>query len=461
MKVLRKKTVHIVLSFLLIVLVALSFLLPAVTTASAAETNTSIYTNVMDDLQKDENFDVADYPVVEDDYSLNVIQVAESSDGELFVYVYQPSHPIKDLIATTIRLSISNPDDELTYTDYTLALLDTDGVFDKYKVLDFIVKSDSVRYYEIVLLTRMWDASIDKTLDNDNTISQVPCKIGQQWTVYSLGDDIVYSMIDSDFVEITDKFVGYQRYPQGLVFDTWEISKCDSHYVAFSTDIDIERLYEVELEYKTTYTHEWCNLTDGVGVSQEHEEHHDVITYFDKVYTPDSWPFPSYSWSRIQTAASFISSEELTDSARVEIENKDWVLRFFESSFVDEKAANYSTYNYKYTRVSAVTILRLYFETEGTVYNLGVVDNMQTGSEIPTNPQPDFSFLDEWRNRFNSFLDYLKLFVSLIVLGFLVWLFSPVIKFLFGLIWQVVCFPFKMLGKFFNWLFVKRKNSRY
>ena len=48
------------------------------------------YTNVMEDLEKDNSFKLEDYPAVEDDYSLQVIQIAESVNGELFVYVYQP-----------------------------------------------------------------------------------------------------------------------------------------------------------------------------------------------------------------------------------------------------------------------------------------------------------------------------------------------------------------------------------
>ena len=54
------------------------------------------YTNVMEDLEKDNSFKLEDYPAVEDDYSLQVIQIAESVNGELFVYVYQPSDEVKD-----------------------------------------------------------------------------------------------------------------------------------------------------------------------------------------------------------------------------------------------------------------------------------------------------------------------------------------------------------------------------
>ena len=44
------------------------------------------YTGVLEDLQKDESFSESYYPVVADDYSLQMVQIAESSDKELFVY---------------------------------------------------------------------------------------------------------------------------------------------------------------------------------------------------------------------------------------------------------------------------------------------------------------------------------------------------------------------------------------
>ena len=49
------------------------------------------YSGVLDDLQKDDSFDESHYPAIADDYSLKLIQIAESVDGELFLYVYQPS----------------------------------------------------------------------------------------------------------------------------------------------------------------------------------------------------------------------------------------------------------------------------------------------------------------------------------------------------------------------------------
>lgn len=47
---------------------------------------TSNYTSVLTDLQKDSNFNVDNYPYKADDYSIQVIQIAESVNGELFVW---------------------------------------------------------------------------------------------------------------------------------------------------------------------------------------------------------------------------------------------------------------------------------------------------------------------------------------------------------------------------------------
>lgn len=50
--------------------------------------STITYTNVLEDLQRDGSFSKDNYPEKENDYSLQIIQLAESSNKELFVYVY-------------------------------------------------------------------------------------------------------------------------------------------------------------------------------------------------------------------------------------------------------------------------------------------------------------------------------------------------------------------------------------
>ena len=77
------------------------------------------YSEVLDDLKKDTSFDPDNYPSKADDYSLQAIQLAESVNKELFVYVYQPSGKVKDFkassinISTTIRSVLINDDKKI------------------------------------------------------------------------------------------------------------------------------------------------------------------------------------------------------------------------------------------------------------------------------------------------------------------------------------------------------------
>ena len=76
-------------------LVALAFLL-VLCSAFTAGQNTAYaesgatYSGVLDDLQKDGSFDESFYPVVAADYSLKMIQIAESVNGELFLGISFP-----------------------------------------------------------------------------------------------------------------------------------------------------------------------------------------------------------------------------------------------------------------------------------------------------------------------------------------------------------------------------------
>ena len=74
-------------------------------TAFAAETG---YTGALEDLQKDENFNVEEYPDNARNYSIKVIQIAESTAGELFIYTYQPSQKTQNLVATEINMSLTD-----------------------------------------------------------------------------------------------------------------------------------------------------------------------------------------------------------------------------------------------------------------------------------------------------------------------------------------------------------------
>lgn len=80
--------------------------------AQVARADASAYTNVLDDLRADESFTASDYSVNYKDNSIKVIQIAESADGELFIYAYQPSGQYRDLKASSINIA-RKPDNSL------------------------------------------------------------------------------------------------------------------------------------------------------------------------------------------------------------------------------------------------------------------------------------------------------------------------------------------------------------
>ena len=409
-----------------------------------AEEVESKYTNVLDDLEKDDSFNASDYPAKANDYSLQVIQIAESVNGELFVYVYQPSDSTKELTATTIRFATPVAGIDSEWWDYDLELLSTEGVFDKYIVEDFKVKSDSVRYYDITAIHRKFDETIDDKADEnyEQAINEVVYEVAQQWTAISVNGVVSYSMLATEVIKITDKIVVYLRYPDGYSLAP---TSCDSHFVAFSTDRKIEKLYEADVSYvwtsyeQTTAAGIGTNkgVTGGpetakVSLNVEDTGENDGDGLFGKKYT----------WNRIESVSNFIANESedlnLSNADLSDLQGKQWILRFIDTEYVNSPFAN----NYKsWTEISEVTILRLKFETDGVVYNLGVIDNKQTGSKDPF-AEADTE-LDDAMEKFDFIIAIIAL---LLFLAVLVPLLTPII----GLVIDVVSIPFSFIGSLFK-----------
>ena len=145
-------------------------------------TTNSDYTDVLDDLNKDSSFKISDYPVIHPDYMfeinndlnpnndqlhMEVIQIAESSSNELYIYVYQPCDPYIELYATSILLSdeYSANGQDIYPNIFVLELVSTYNQFDKYVVKDFQISNESYRYYNLVTLYRSFNSDIDVLLD--------------------------------------------------------------------------------------------------------------------------------------------------------------------------------------------------------------------------------------------------------------------------------------------------------
>lgn len=243
------------------------------------------------------------------------------------------------------------------------------------------------------------------------------------------------------------------------------VGACDSHFVAFNTDKPMDKLLEADVYYTTqAYSTSWVAFVGTSETFGDKSDNYAYLKYTDKVEHNGGGLFAgTYKWDRIQTVEDFIANEnkdniyhgavidvnyatKLTDSAMAELQGKKWVLRFAETDYTfwygDGANGSFSTI------VGDVTILRLKFETDGITYNLGVIDNKQTGGKDPSN-QTD---IDVSLNNKGKTILYLIMLILLVVL------LAPVLPYIVqGVVW-LVSLPFKGISKLSE--SVKRKRNR-
>ena len=436
-----------VFTYVLLFFCVFSFFFSIPTFCAYAEEKEIQYSNVLDDLKSDETFKAEDYPQIADDYSLKVIQIAESVNNELFVYVYQPSGNTKGILATSINISTTNFKKD--YQNYSLSLIGSEDVFYKYIVNDITLKQDDIRYYEISSIFRSFNDSIDTDTkdENGNTISEVAYAVGKQYVVSGTGENITYVCYDLDYVQVTDKYVGFVRYDgkkRPLFINKYEY--CDSHFLAFSTDKQIDKLLEADVYFK----HQWSRYMDRSGDTTYGDVIEDYVYLTDSdmfVYESGVW---SYERSCIQRVADFVQSEcveniyeaglisinqklSLTDEGLNDLKSKQWVLRFYESEYIKNLVVSTGGHNEEKTTVSDVSLLRLKFKSSDKVFNLGVVDNKQSGDGIPDN-QTKYS----WKFNFGFFSLLLLVVVLVLLIAFAPNFVVQMFKIIGKVVWYVI-----------------------
>lgn len=404
------------------------------------------YSGVMEDLKKDTSFKPENYPSKADDYSLQIIQLAESANKELFVYVYQPSGKAKNFKASSINIS-TTINDSISYLNYKLELLNSNGVFYKYKVSGLTVKDESVRYYAISSIYRPFDESIDKQASGGNTVTEVNYAVNKQYCFGEINGKPYVNCVDIETIVVTDKFVGFVRYPDGFKL---YVGACDSHFVAFNTNKPMDKLLEADVYYTTQeYSSSWAAFVGENETFGDKADKYAYLKYADKVeHTGGGWFAGTYKWDRIQTVDDFIKNEDrekifsgavidvkisskLTDAALNELKGKKWVLRFTETDYtLWSGQGSYGTFS---TIVGDVTILRLKFETDGITYNLGVIDNKQSGSKDPSNETD----IDISLNKRGKMILYLLMLILLIIL------LAPILPYVLQAIVWIISLPFK------------------
>ena len=424
----KRKINKIVISLLFVVILVFPFL-SGLTYTVYAETETQfIYSSVLDDMHKNEGFDINKYPVVSNDYSLQFIQIAESSANELFVYVYQPSGTDLDLRATSINLAT---DENLNYKHYELEYLNSYTTLYKYKVVDFTVSTEEDRYYNISSIFRKWETVYDgeSELEIEKSFA-----VGRIVEVNGFGKDVTYNYRQVEVVPISIK-----KALNVVCFDNpffgWmtpgKNGYC-SHVVLFSTDWDIDKIMEAKVYAEYQYS-SYVYDKHGLGyfpddVTEDPYSTYITVKYDEKASVSEGGN--TYIFNRIMSANAYLSA--LGDSAEAykeDFEGYDWVLCISEAS--DFFSYTYTGVAYGYSEIGgtllqSATILELTFDMGGETYSLGVVDNLSSADAV-VDGHTWFEDVAEW---FNALSLGFKIFFGIVIGAFLIILVYLIYKFL-------------------------------
>ena len=397
----KKRITAFILCFVLAFVVGGGIFFSAFTVRASAELNK--YTNVLEDLSSLSNFSITDYPTLSGDYSLQFLTLAESDDQELFVYLYQPGGSETGVKASSINIStVIRGTDQ--FFNYPLNYINSDGVFFKYKVNNFIVSDDTQRYYEIPSIFRAYVKDVDGAPSGDNTIFETAFSVGKCFTFITENGHVSSTMDDVEYVYVTDKFCGFIRYQDSfpIFTDSGGTDGVDAHFVAFSTDYKIDELLEADVVYEQSDYHykNYGAYTDYGWSSPKSDTSYLVYGENPGIWETGVFLKKEHMWERIQKTSDFINKNsgsgkgfllesfsnhnyiEFNTEAEKNISNCQWILFFAETKYVDGVVNGYPLK--EYSSVGKVSLLRLKFISSGTVYDLGVVDNKQSGSSNPS-----------------------------------------------------------------------------
>lgn len=421
----------------LVMVMATIFLSVFAITANAEGEPEKVYSDVMYDLQQDSNFDVSDYKKDNNNPDLNIITVAESEHGDIYVYVYIPAYDEYGIRASTISMaSYANDNSEELITDnYELEYINSNSVFFKYRVKGLTQRIRPKRIYEIYSILRPFHDHFDDVSEGDNAVAETACKIGKKYEFTTVGGDVDYIEKDIETIEVTSQYIAFLRYKTYAGYQLSNDEYLDRHFIAFSTNYDIDRLMSVEIKFKvyerTTeyYTidafidfFKYGRILDSTqypynekGVDEHRIIENEEYEIKNNIFNPSG----GTKWSRIEKADEFIQSTSpgienifdtnilvLDENAKNIISQQDWVINFYETK--SWKISDEMGYSAVSKRVSEVLLLRLEFESAGRYYNLGVVADKQTGSDKPAG----YAGYEQW---FEKIIQLLMILFLLIV----------------------------------------------
>ena len=423
---------------LLVVLFSSVFSIINNNVVNGAITGANKYTDVMEDLQTDSNFNIDDYPVINNDYSIKVIAISESNENELFIYTYEPSGDTYNIQASTINISLELHN-RIDVNNYGLTHLSTDGVFSKYLVNNLVVRhTQTTRYYEIVSIYRYYDKNIDGVPSGDNTLNEIVFGVEKMFTAHTSNGKTTYSVDDVEAVELTGLEPGLNRYNNG--FYLYTDKAIDSHWVAFDVAFEIDKLFEADVGYTTqTYRSSWDQF--GLNEKQEYGDptpQKAQLTYKQKFETTDTFLFwqRTYKCDSIQSVQTFIETEELTEETINAIKDMQFVLRFAETEFSTTSSGSWTYHNRVF--VTEVSVMRLKYEVDGKTYNMGVISNKVSDDGLADNLNQTGDL--ELRDGFE-----IMLAILLLILFFVI--FNPILSIVFAFVGAIIKALWKLLKR--------------
>lgn len=447
-------------SFLCVLLVLLLFVLMLVSGWSIlpAFADTEQYTGVLDDLQADSAFNKSDFDNAQLHPNTELIQIAENTDRQLFIYVHIVGD---DLGFEKIVLNTGTNFSEIDFRSYELDLVSSNEGFYKYLVLDYKAPQDS--YYRLGI-SRL-EYPVDKSVDGTQQITYEYYPIKQVWAVKKDSGKIEYSYEYMQTIAITDKYVGsHNDGVEDYLLNTQYSSWTDTFYIAFSTDLFIENLIEAQIEYTMN-----VSVGNGTIIDYGTKVYNTVIrsgdiSYFENDTTYTLWGVAWKNGTDKRKFNSILKPDDFKKNTGITVPKRkdgstfDWVVTFY----------NHTThFDWPGSKVASwvvpgdATILRLMFETDGVCYNLGVLDNRT--SYIP----PKLTFggsMSFWQYVWNCIVklfsgtaNFVETVVALAAI-FVVVALLPILLFVLSLVSpafkEVMKTILKYIGKGIKWFFI-------
>lgn len=420
------------------------------------------YTDVLADLQKDKNFNTGNYPgysfstLPANLHEVNIIQIAEGNNRELFIYTYEPTRGNEN--ETVELLSVTMYDGYVengvfpngSLRDYSLELVSESSVFCKYRVLNYSVSSEVIRYYNIHEFHREFNASFGDKLESSDAARKFAIACGIQFACSYINDKLVIEATSYSFLELKSLYIDSFFIESGFGYQ-WFFGRTEDHDLYFGVftledEFKIDYIYDLDLEY-TEEKLEWTNYTDPAVVSSNpiyetsfHYESRSVKTsgFLKKEYVWDSF-YPAQDFKRDAILKGITLSESLTEKLD---EDGAWV--FLIDSYVTTVSRLQLVWKYSKYRLADVSMLRLHFQSGVNTYNLGVISDKVTADLIAGGVRDAITKAD-LQALFDKLLMILGLIGLVLILVFLSPVIWPGIKAMFKWLWEFIVAVFSLI----------------